>query len=77
MTASTKRLPENSSRSSTHASMVPKIALTTTTISEQAIVSSNAARASGAESVSQSPSSPSPCAVQISAEMGSRMITPP
>ena len=55
MSALTKRLPKNSSRSSTHASIVPKIALTTTTISEQTIVSSNAERASGAEIVVPEP----------------------
>ena len=53
-------LAENSSRSSTHASIVPKIALTTTTISEQTIVSSNAARASGAESAVPEPVEPEP-----------------
>ena len=52
---------------------MPNTALMATTISEQAIVSSKAERASDAERVVQSPCRPMPCAFQTSAAIGSRI----
>ena len=53
MTALTRLLPGNSSRTRIQARIVPKIALRTTTISEQMTVSSSAAIASGEVTWSQ------------------------
>ena len=75
MTALTRLLPGNSSRTRIQARIVPKIALMTTTISEQITVSSRADFASGEVTWSQKSPSPPENASLTTAASGSSTIT--
>ena len=75
MTALTRLLPGNSSRTRIQARIVPKIALTTTTISEQITVSSSAETASGEVTWSQKVLQPPSKALLTTAASGSSTIT--
>ena len=75
ISALTKRLPGNSSRTSTHATSVPATTLTSATISEIPTVSTSAARAAGAEIASHRPATPLSSERVATAASGSRTMT--
>ena len=75
MTALTRLLPGNSSRTRIQARIVPKIALMTTTINEQITVSSRADFANGEVTWSQKVPSPPEKASLTTAASGSSTIT--
>ena len=76
MIASTVFLPRNSSRTSTHASAVPKTALMATTISEMTSVSRRAATVCSFVIVSQNAAQPPSPAFQASAAIGRATTMP-
>ena len=71
----TMRLPGKSSRTSTHAMIVPITTLISATITETNNVTRNDAKATGAVTASQNPEIPSSNAVAVNAASGSRTIT--
>ena len=75
MTELTSFLPRKSSRTSVHASAVPKNALMTTTPAASASVSSSAARDSGFQATSQKCRQPPSVAFATSAARGMRTMT--
>ena len=70
MTAFTNAFPRKSSRTSTHAVIVPSTALSATTSSDMPSVSSSAAIPSGLVTASQNPPAPFFVDAQVSAAIG-------
>lgn len=71
MSALTKALPGNSSRTSTHATSVPKTALTSATAADTARVTRSAARAAGAVTAAKNSPGPAETERTVRAASGS------